>query len=395
MGNPTDPKKVSIPSWQLKPSEKESALPAAEATPKSDENEIPATQEALLEQASRFLDDDSIRDAPREKKVAFLERKGIQGQEIQKLLGSSGSPVEEERTSSTPSEEMKTIHDTSATSPPPSSITPASSTLPSKDQNRDIPPIITYPEFMLRPEKPPPLITLQRVLYTLYGAAGLSTAIYGTSKYLVTPMLESLTSARHDLLTSTSSYLETLNTKLESNVSRVPPLPTHQSHSKPETDDTDAESITSDPTELFHRDIATQTSPDHSRSSSATNTTNSTTDETTPEKTLTSHTKRLAIISSHLSEFLNQENESVESDGIVKDRVAELQSYLDTLTYNNAGPSSYMNYSGFGPDDVKDARDGEDDAITKFKQEIRGVKGALLSARNFPGSAAAGRIPGR
>ena len=36
---------------------------------------------------------------------------------------------------------------------------------------------------------------------------------------------------------------------------------------------------------------------------------------------------------------------------------------------------------------------GEEDAITNFKSEIRGVKGALLSARNFP-SSRGGRISG-
>ena len=410
MGNPSNSKNVSIPSWQMKPLESDPATSATEATSGSQQESEPATQTALLEHASKFLDDESIRDAPREKKVAFLEKKGLQGYEIQKLLGDSESPKEDDQGSSS---DMKTLHATSDTSTPPSSssATTASASTSIPRQNRDVPPVITYPEFLLRPEKPPPLITAQRLLYTLYGAASLSAILYGTSKYLVTPMLENLTSTRHDLFTSTSERLDVLNAKLEANVSRVPPPshasnPSHHTQANDGGDDDEAESIDSDPTELFHRDIATQTSPQLSRSASSTDTATTASAESTfstAEKVVTSHTKRLTVISSHMSEFLEQEKASLESDSTVQDRVSELQTYLDTLTYSNlgAGAGSYMNVNyngGYGMDDlsgnVGKGKDGEDDAITKFKQEIRSVKGALLSARNFPGSAA-GRIPGR
>jgi hypothetical protein len=41
----------------------------------------------LLAQASRFLEDPSIRDAPRDRKVTFLESKGVRSEEIDELLG--------------------------------------------------------------------------------------------------------------------------------------------------------------------------------------------------------------------------------------------------------------------------------------------------------------------
>jgi hypothetical protein len=41
----------------------------------------------LLEQASRFLKDANIRDAPREKKVVFLQAKGVSAEDIETLLG--------------------------------------------------------------------------------------------------------------------------------------------------------------------------------------------------------------------------------------------------------------------------------------------------------------------
>jgi hypothetical protein len=45
-----------------------------------------SSQAQLLEQARKFLDDDEIRSAPREKKVAFLESKGVQKEDIKTLL---------------------------------------------------------------------------------------------------------------------------------------------------------------------------------------------------------------------------------------------------------------------------------------------------------------------
>lgn len=44
-------------------------------------------QPPLIEHASKFLQDPSIRDAPRERKVAFLQSKGLSSDEIQTLLG--------------------------------------------------------------------------------------------------------------------------------------------------------------------------------------------------------------------------------------------------------------------------------------------------------------------
>jgi Pex14 N-terminal domain len=66
-----------------------------------------ASRTELLEQASRFLEDDGIRDAPTSRKVAFLESKGLANDEIQKLLGVSRnnhSNTREQVASSSPSQ---------------------------------------------------------------------------------------------------------------------------------------------------------------------------------------------------------------------------------------------------------------------------------------------------
>jgi hypothetical protein len=83
------------PKPQARPDEKseQSTAPAVEA-PTPTESDLDARDsEELLEQASRFLDDASIRDAPREKKVAFLESKGVSVEDIETLLGAKTEEI--------------------------------------------------------------------------------------------------------------------------------------------------------------------------------------------------------------------------------------------------------------------------------------------------------------
>ena len=88
MSDPSGPKKSAIPQWQqesnLDPLEK----PSSEATSSETTRDTapPQPRAALLEQASKFLTEDEIRDAPIEKKVAFLETKGLTQEEIHRLL---------------------------------------------------------------------------------------------------------------------------------------------------------------------------------------------------------------------------------------------------------------------------------------------------------------------
>lgn len=95
--------KPSIPAWQ-RTSAGNSAAPSGEQEPKpenaAEDSTVPvaettdmgsteedANSTELLEQASRFLEDSNIRDAPREKKVVFLQAKGVSAEDIERLLG--------------------------------------------------------------------------------------------------------------------------------------------------------------------------------------------------------------------------------------------------------------------------------------------------------------------
>ncbi|KAA8644192.1 hypothetical protein EYZ11_004664 [Aspergillus tanneri] len=403
------PNRSSIPDWQ-KPSSTSSNNSTSTPSPSSDG----ASRSALIEQASKFLQDESIRDASVDRKIIFLQSKGLRNDEIDRLLGVSrnaeancNNSTDSASSDSHNTPETKTKTATSST-PLASSPVTRPSNQPSDANSaktetssspRDVPPIITYPEFLIHQSKPPPLVTLRSILYTLYGAAGLGASIYGASEYLVKPMLENLTSARHDLAQTASANLTKLNEKLEQNVSIIPP---HLTAHKTSDSDEETESITSDPTELFHRDVATQTSQDLEQPRP----TNETDGEAVPGPTaaVNTHMKRLDSITSHLREFSDTERESSTMDDTVRTSLNDLQHYLDGLLYSKPGygpVTGYGVYSTPGMDNNGTATGvgkGEEDAILNFKSEIRGVKGALLSARNFPtsrGRVAAGLSVGK
>lgn len=78
-------KPLGIPSWQ-KSTEPSKGAEEASSTPDS--------REEVVAQARRFLDDDEVKDASREKKIAFLESKGLQKEEIETLLGGNSTTSE-------------------------------------------------------------------------------------------------------------------------------------------------------------------------------------------------------------------------------------------------------------------------------------------------------------
>lgn len=83
MSDSDDDKATSIPAWQRDAPE-----------PKKDDEPQPAQDH--LETAHRFLEDDNVKDEPREKKVAFLKGKGFEDGDIEKLLGPAASQPENE-----------------------------------------------------------------------------------------------------------------------------------------------------------------------------------------------------------------------------------------------------------------------------------------------------------
>jgi hypothetical protein len=252
---------------------------------------------------------------------------------------------------------------------------------PPVPKKEDRPPIVTYPEFLTKPTRPPPLVTVNGFLNTLYAFAGLSTLVYGASRYIVEPMVENLTEARISLHDTANQDLAKLVSKLEATVSELPPPKSKSSGTSDKGDDDDTASSYDDPTELFHRDIGVQTSlPTSPTLPSATAA--ATTATTTQQETPTTHqTKRLASLLYHaksLNEGLERQTNGLSG---VQTAVEELNEDMEKL--NAAAATDFTGgFSLYGAA----SRNEPDDEIKKAKENIRRVKGVLLSTRSFPSS---------
>lgn len=334
----------------------------------------------LLDIARAFLKDDGVKHMSQSDKVEYLKVKGLKDEEIAGLLKEYNHG---------PEQSLKTVHDTATMltgkTPPQtvdttdkSAVSESSSAQPpnaaSVPPAREIPPIITYPEFLLKPVKPPPLVTISRLTTAAYTLGAVSALTYGVSKYFVEPMLQTLTEARHDLAYTTINSLDELNTKLEARVSHVPYIAASSLKHDEET-----ASIDSDPTELFHRDIATQTSPSLSRSASTSDLSSHTPD------VLTSQVQSLSRLLMNLTSLSSSEDHAYSDDVRLHQSVKSLQEQIETVD-NESRRADYSNLSGMYDKNSVPTNKNKKGGLSesqKFKQEIRALKGAFLSSRNF------------
>jgi hypothetical protein len=385
--------KPAIPEWQRaqNPLQSSSDTPAArdadskdndiagqdESTPRDEAQEsisnqpsaedVPLSAEERAQQleiVQSFLQDPAVKDEPIEKKREFLEAKGIAQDMIEQELGTSAATSQFVPIAAADFASFTQSTQTQR-APPPRVQTIA-------------PPIITYPEFLEDARKPPPLITPMRVLNATYIASAIAAVAYGASTFLVKPMAASLTDARHDFASHGQSKIDEFNSRLSTLVSKIP----EPRSAAEDTENDDVESVASDPTELFHRDIGTQTSPTISPPPSTVNAQSD--NKSVDDK----QNERLSIIKSHLDEMLAGVKAGEQP---AKDRLEEtnkLRHHLDTMMYRvqtaNVWNGGFSTESKAGTEPV--------DAIEEVKKEIRGVKGVLLSAKRF---APVGTAPAR
>ncbi|KAL7921581.1 peroxisomal membrane anchor domain-containing protein, variant 1 [Trichoderma austrokoningii] len=353
----------SVPKWQLNlPGEE----PAADDTPQSQAEEDNA-QSDKLEVARRFLEDDAVKSAPREVKIDFLKSKGVADGDIQTLLSEpegEASATEEPTPADESNQKALSVLEKSFAPTPPAAPAPPASILAGSDR----PPVVTYPEFLTKPQNEPPLVTTNGLLNTLYAFGGLSTLLYGASKFAVEPMVEKQTSARLDLHETTSKKLDSILAQLESTVSVVPSYnksgANNNATTSPEDEDVD------DPSEMFHRDIGTQTASPIASSS-----------KSKDEARSTLQADRLSKLAKSLTGLTNDyKKQSTDSDS-VKTFLDAFRDELDTMTYGNQTEI-------FGAYDIhKKKKKESEDEIRKVRDNIRRIKGVLLSARTFPTSA--------
>jgi hypothetical protein len=197
-------------------------------------------------------------------------------------------------------------------------------------------------------------------------------------------MVASLSESRHDFYSHSQSKVDDFNERLSKLVSKVPDISKEQDGSRTNDAD-DLDSITSDPTELYHRDMGTQTdivppggarkptSPsDHSADSLAS-------------------LAKLNSLSTHLNTLLDSTAKNATSAQERITSVQNLRNYLDTLCYASSGISTWNTN---GHNDKSGANGKTEDAVEELKKEIRNVKGVLLSAKRFPSYATTGYYAG-
>ncbi|KAL1839773.1 hypothetical protein VTJ49DRAFT_1196 [Mycothermus thermophilus] len=317
------------------------------------------SQEEKLQQARKFLQDAQVQNTTHERKVEFLKSKGLSESDIQSLLKEVAVPAEDSRSEA--SSTQSTTSDDRISLP-----------LVKKE---DRPPIVTYPEFLTKPSRPPPLVTVNRFINTIYAFSGLSALVYGASKYVVEPMVESLTDARVELHETANKDLAKLITKLESTVSEIPPpkrsRPATTTVDKTENDD--AQSSYEDPTELFHRDIGVQADlPDPSSPQTQQNSQQTDKPITQQMRTLFS----LVTSLKSLQDGLGRSTEALEDAQVALDGLGDDAEKL-------SAPAATDFVGGFSLYGAA-SKNEPDDEIKKAKENVRRVKGVLLSTRSFP-----------
>ena len=326
------------------------------------------TAASQLENMKTFLEDPAVKSASPEKKRAFFESKGIAADLIHQALKSEGAAFN--------ANDFESFKQTQA-----QAVQPTSPPQPPTQQMQSAPPIITYPEFLVEAHKPAPLLTPSRIVATAYITSILYALLYGASQFLVTPMSSSLSAARHDFALHNQAKLDELNARLTNLVTKIPSPKKEKPPTLDSDLDTDVSSETSDPTELYHRDMGTQTSPLPSRrpSSSFSSLPGLETDK--KKDPLSHQTHTLQILQSHLTDLLAAAESLEQPNKDRQESLNRLRGYVEGLMY--ASPSSYGMWNAEDGEAEK-KKEGED-VIEEVKREIRGVKGVLLSAKRFPG----------
>ncbi|KAK3314921.1 hypothetical protein B0H66DRAFT_627715 [Apodospora peruviana] len=361
MSGPENKNQAQVPEWQ-KAQLTPDVEPEAQAQARAPSEKPDAT---TLEQARKFLQDPEVQKETPERKATFLKSKGIPQGAINELL----------------KDEIALAH----TEPPVLITTPQTVTAAVAAAKEDRPPIVTYPEFLTKPTRPPPLMTVNGFLNTLYAFGGVSALIYGTSKFVLEPMVESLTEARIELHDTANQNLTKLVEMLENTVSEIPPTIKKGGlgdsivlHS---TEDDDTYSSYDDPTELFHRDIGVQTSPPSSPLPSSNPLQGQQYGQQQSSQSI-QQASRLTELVSSLKAVHDGLVSQMEDFGDIRASLDVFKDELDVLS--SASAASYGGgYSIYGGGN----RNEPDDEIKKAKENIRRVKGVLLSTRSFPATA--------
>lgn len=409
MGDSEEPKGADTLAWEKATADNNTSQPHAQASSTSTSSESqPAAQTSpeapkvsvSLEQARIFLQDAQVQKETTERKAAFLRSKGISQSDIDELLKEDWIRAQSDLREIPITNESSS----SASSKVAAAITTTTTLPKTKEQHV---PIITYPEFMAETHRAPPLITMNGVLNTVYAFSGVAALVYGANKYIVEPMVNQLTEARVDFHDNVKDNLDRLVEKLEQTVSELPPGYKASDgragrYKDAYDDDDDNMSTYEDPTEMFHRDIGIQTSPPptpsvramsipsrpgtamsarslseiyeaHSRAQSRAASAISERNMNHTQK----QQRRLAELVTSVKEINEGLTSQCEDYDELRTTVDVFHGELEQLAlqhYDFTGGFSLYGYTN---------RSEPNDEIKKAKENIRRVKGVLLTTRTF------------
>ncbi len=204
--------------------------------------------------------------------------------------------------------------------------------------------------------------------------------------------MASLAEARHSLAETTLTNLDQLNSKLEQTVSSPPKYDKLRAASEKDQEGAiqSETSSDSDPAELFHVDMATQTTPRISRSGSISQLASASEDDG-PETKIDLQESQLQGLQDDIT-YIKRISESASSaEQSLATTLQDLQSYLKTLqhegSYQRKNPL-YASYLGPTSSSRGSGRSStgreEEDEVENVRTEIRGIKSILLNAKNFP-----------
>lgn len=335
-----------------------------------------------LDRARAFLRDDAVKNEPRARKAAFLTTKGFSNDQIEAVLAEADA--ETIREVKVKDKELKEVK--------------ANKELTSKEavweSSSSAPPIVTYPEFLARPPRPPPLVTPGGFLATLYASAAAASLVYGSARFVLAPMIESLTDARAQLQETTRDGLDKVVHALEE-VVQLEDAPAKNpdedaaAHAATLATGTTADDVDGDDDvapAVFSRDAAVQTST-------------ATSGVVTPSSSSASASASASAPYANLAAMADSVRRLCDDWSGPDVVLGETQNALDGLRADverlrhqpNYGYGAYGIYGVSDPSSASKApayvsttRNEPDDEIRRAKENIRRVKGALLTTRTFP-----------
>lgn len=196
------------------------------------------------------------------------------------------------------------------------------------------------------------------------------------NQYLFEPMAQQMAAARHELFLTAQKGVDGLNERLENNISVLPTA------KKDLVGNGEVDGVISGLEELFHKDIGVQTSPQLESEVGNEKV------ESVGDDVVQRHASKLQELRGRIQSLLGSSKDVLEEDQATVSTFGDLQTYLEELAYEVRKPAlSWENKYG-AEDSGSRNHNTRPDEISKFKAEIRSVKGALLSARNFPSSGA-------